>query len=388
MAMESAIKYDYIIAGAGAAGLSLAYHLLLHPIFCQKKILIIDRERKEANDRTWCFWEKEVGLFESCVTQQWSKLRFASPEWSEIVSPLPYRYKMIEGHRFYDFCWQKIAQFANVTVVQEEIIKIEKGRVIGKNHAFDGEIIFNSALFEIKKTKTDHHLLQHFKGWYIKFENEVLFPDVATLMDFTVAQEGDCRFMYVLPTSNTEALVEYTAFSDTLFDQKKYDSELLKYLDSQFPGQNYQIKRTEYGIIPMTNAHIESPSQSGVFAIGTAGYATKASSGYTFAFIQRQCRHIIKGLENNNLTQESLKPTRKFQFYDSVLLNVLATNKYEAWKVFTGLFRKLPTALVLKFLNEESNFWEDLRIMNASDKVNFTKAGIEEIVKKRIFSKT
>jgi lycopene beta-cyclase len=50
--------YDYIIVGAGAAGLMLANAMALDPFFSDKRILILDKDPKEANDRTWCFWEK------------------------------------------------------------------------------------------------------------------------------------------------------------------------------------------------------------------------------------------------------------------------------------------------------------------------------------------
>ena len=50
--------FDYIIAGSGAAGLTLAY-MLLENEYTKKKLLIIDKDLKENNDRTWCFWQKE-----------------------------------------------------------------------------------------------------------------------------------------------------------------------------------------------------------------------------------------------------------------------------------------------------------------------------------------
>jgi lycopene beta-cyclase len=49
--------YDYIICGGGMSGLSLAYQLSISKL-SNKKILIIDPERKTKNDRTWAFWEK------------------------------------------------------------------------------------------------------------------------------------------------------------------------------------------------------------------------------------------------------------------------------------------------------------------------------------------
>ena len=51
-------KYDYIIIGAGASGLLLADAMGNDSFFADKKILILDKEAKKTNDRTWCYWEK------------------------------------------------------------------------------------------------------------------------------------------------------------------------------------------------------------------------------------------------------------------------------------------------------------------------------------------
>ena len=56
-------QFDYIIVGAGCAGLSLAMHMMKSSAFTQSQILIIDKAPKQVNDRTWCFWEQENGLF-------------------------------------------------------------------------------------------------------------------------------------------------------------------------------------------------------------------------------------------------------------------------------------------------------------------------------------
>ena len=49
--------YDYIITGAGAAGLMLAYRLAKDSFFDQKSILILDPIKRSTDDRTWSFWE-------------------------------------------------------------------------------------------------------------------------------------------------------------------------------------------------------------------------------------------------------------------------------------------------------------------------------------------
>jgi lycopene beta-cyclase len=70
------MQYDYIISGAGCAGLSLAMHIINSGRLADKKILLIDKDPKRANDRTWCFWEKDKGLFESIVVKEWEKVSF------------------------------------------------------------------------------------------------------------------------------------------------------------------------------------------------------------------------------------------------------------------------------------------------------------------------
>ena len=60
-------SYDYIILGAGCAGLSLLMRMIGSNQFNDKKILLIDKEQKNKNDRTWCFWEKDKGLFDPVV---------------------------------------------------------------------------------------------------------------------------------------------------------------------------------------------------------------------------------------------------------------------------------------------------------------------------------
>ena len=49
-------------------------------------------------------------------------------------------------------------------------------------------------------------------------------------MDFSIEQKGNTRFMYVLPTSTTEALLEYTLFSADLLPKEEYETEIQNYI--------------------------------------------------------------------------------------------------------------------------------------------------------------
>ena len=68
--MEKQI-FDYIICGGGASGLLLLDALSGDSYFNTPSILLIEQEVKNSNDRTWCFWEKGTGKWDSLVKHQW-----------------------------------------------------------------------------------------------------------------------------------------------------------------------------------------------------------------------------------------------------------------------------------------------------------------------------
>jgi len=77
------LQYDYIIIGAGAAGLMLADTMGKDAFFAEKSILLLDKDTKETNDRTWCFWEKGAGLFENIIYKEWNHIFFAGKGFSK-----------------------------------------------------------------------------------------------------------------------------------------------------------------------------------------------------------------------------------------------------------------------------------------------------------------
>src|SRR5688572_30393517 len=86
-------RYDFIFAGTGCAALSIVMRMIKSGKFGDKKILLLDKEPKTKNDRTWCFWEKENGFFEEIVYRKWEKLSFLSDQYSNTMDISPYQYK-------------------------------------------------------------------------------------------------------------------------------------------------------------------------------------------------------------------------------------------------------------------------------------------------------
>ena len=352
--------------------------------FIDKKILLIDKSPKAGRDRTWCFWEKEDGFFEEIVYRKWDKLSFFSDNLSISMNIAPYQYKMIRGIDFYDYCFDKIKKNSNIEEFygdsgggffhKEGITLILNGEQVNIGHA----VVFNSIYHSAQNQTGIKTLLQHFKGWVIETDKPTFSPDKATLMDFRVHQDYGTAFIYVLPFSETKALVEYTLFTKSLLTPEQYNGEIEFYIKEILKIDNYSLKEEEFGVIPMTNEKFQFYSD-GVYHIGTAGGQTKPSSGYTFQFIQKQSRQIVDQLlADKSLTLIPDTPKR-FRFYDNTLLHILYHNKLQGKKLFTQLFKRNKPQQVLRFLDNESSLSDELKIISSLPTWPFLKAALKQL---------
>ena len=383
--------YAFILIGGGLAGQSLIYHLLQGPLR-GKRIALIDLEPKTSNDRTWCFWEQTPGPFEDIVCQRWDRLDFFSPSFSQTLDISPYTYKMIRGADFYQFVENALAAAPSVDRIYGKVqgwktnpegveVLLEDGRTIKGNWGF-------SSLPSRPIDRARYHYMdQHFKGWVIRTEAPTFDPTAATFMDFRVPQEHGLSFLYALPVDTHRALVELTFFSNKLFTSEEYDAQLRALIPEFVTTQPYEVEHTEMGAIPMTDFPFPR-SEGRIVYIGTAGGHTKPSSGYTFWRLQKNLLRLVRQLEETGapFPLPAIAPAR-YGLFDSTLLNVLDGGALSAGDLFADLFRHNPPARVLKFLNEETSWTEDLQIMASVPTAPFLKAFLGEM-KKKIISPT
>lgn len=382
-------KYDFIIAGGGLAGLSLAYYMN-QTVLREKSILIIDQDTKTKNDRTWCFWEKDNrSPFDAIIHRQWQKVFFHGTNFSAALNLGDYSYKWLRGIDFYDFVKTDLASNSNIRFVQEHIERIKDtptgGFVITTENQYLAEYVFDSTK-SLKLNLADcHNMLQHFKGWEIVTDKPVFDPTCPTMMDYRVEQRGvGVRFMYVLPESPTRAMVEYTVFSDKLLSPTEYDAELHKYLKDFLKIENFSIEHEEFGVIPMTDEPILNHEGEHVVRIGTSGGYVKASTGYAFQRTQRFTQALVKNLVT---VGKPMSPKKNFKkhfkdWLDSTLLNVLLKNRALGKDVFTALYQKNPTPRLFAFLDEDTSLFEDLRIMSTVPLWAFTKGAFDALRKR------
>ena len=371
--------YDYIIAGGGGSGLSLVYHLLQTRLG-QKNILIIDRDEKQANDRTWCFWEAGPGPFEAVVHHRWQHTYFHGENYSDLLDLRPYQYKMIRSSDYYQHIKQAIAAHPNVEWLSAEVQAMHESdagaQVMTSAGTFTADWVFSSLRDPREREHLNGYtyLLQHFKGWVIQTPEDFFDPRHATLMDFRIAQHRECRFFYVLPTDARTALVEFTLFSPKLLPEPGYEAALRDYLRRFLSLDDYTIAHEEFGVIPMTDKPYPARQSEHIINIGTAGGQTKPSTGYTFRRIHRDSEQLVGSLLRTGRPARVFSGwEQRFRLYDSTLFRVMERQGYPVKEIFTDLFRRNPADRVLRFLDEQTSFGEELQIANSVNRGAFAR---------------
>ena len=381
--------FDYIICGGGMSGLSLAYQLSLSTL-SDKKILIIDPERKTKNDRTWAFWEKIDNPFDQILFKKWEKVKIVDSHKKEKNYNLEeYNYKLLRGIDFYDFVNTHLNKFPNIVFCLDKVENIAENTdnvvvTTSNNHKFTAQYIFDSTFKLNLESKKHQNLLQHFKGLVIETKDNLFEKDIPDMMNFGVPQkESECRFMYVLPFAKNRAIIEFTVFSEKLLSEKEYDQSLFEYIEKDLKLTDYKILEEEFGVIPMSDIETQDIVSKRIIRIGTAGGATNPATGYTFSNTQKKLKKIVRTLEKgeDNFEKESLWQKRHL-IYASTLLNVIKENRHPMAEVFDQLFAKNPISQVFKFLDGETTFWEEIKIMWSTPKIKFGMAFFAVILKK------
>ena len=380
--------YNYIFTGSGLSALMTVYEMILSGKFKDKTILLIDENSKKTNDRTWCFWD-ENNLYHDIVSKKWTTALFADKNMTRQLILKPYQYKMVKGLDFYTLVFDELSKHSNIHFVNQKVIDFQelgnhcvvKTDSEGSEESFTCNKIFNSIFIpEPIKIQTKYPFLhQHFIGWFIKSKEAVFNSDCATFMDFSVEQKGNTRFMYVLPTSENEALIEYTLFSKDLLPKEEYETEIKNYIQ-KLGITNYELREKEQGNIPMTSYEFWKHNTKNIINIGSAGGWTKASTGYTFKNTTKKSKSLVQFLQTETDFRKFHKKD-KFWFYDLLFLDVLNRRNDLGAEVFSALFKKGKPSLIFRFLDEETSLWEDLQVIWKCPKGLFVRTMFGRIFK-------
>jgi lycopene beta-cyclase len=377
--------YDYAIIGAGAAGTLIADALLSDPHFEKCSVLIVDRPGDQYIDRTWCFWSERNHALAHLVSHQWSEIYAGDSDDPNYQSIAPYTYQMIRGVDFHGYFRSRIKKNGQVEWVEQEVVAVSESENVVEirttAEVYTAARVFDSRFdYKLFREHTKYPVLQqHFVGWFIKTEVPQFNPDQALFMDFSVPQMGNTRFMYVLPTLDREALVEYTLFSHEPLKPEAYAEAIKAYL-SKKNIDAYEVVKTESGSIPMSCAPFWERQSKRIIPIGLSAGWAKPSTGFTFDRTLVRVKRIVEELKKGNA---SIRVQRKDRFwlYDLLLLDILDRQNHKGASIFSRLFRKRKPQLILRFLGEKTRFNQELSIMAANKPLPFLVAFMRRLFK-------
>lgn len=350
------INRDIVVIGLGSAALQLARHFHDDPQFSDKRILFIDPQRQSA--KSWCFWHAGPHPMDPWVDYEWKRLHVQSKGWGKVEKPGAYTYRHVSSTHLYQWFFEELLPLhPNWEFVQQGVLHFVE-EADGVLVSTDSDTYMAAQVYDSRLDANDLHpplILQHFRGWILEAEEDLFDAQCATFMDFHLTdQEEAPTFVYVLPFSSRKALVETTMFSRKKMDPHHYDTITEKYIAEKWPGAKLKKTGEEQGAIPMAFVKEAPPSLGRYRKIGGAAGCIKPTTGYAFNRIHR---HLAALMEGSARTK-----SRRFSFYDRLLLRIIDERPEMVPAIFQRLFKHNPLHRILRFLDEDSSLLEEIRI--------------------------
>lgn len=371
-------SYDYIVAGAGCAGLSLLWYVLDSPLQ-ETRILLVDRDLSPQPKKTWCFWGNDSLPFQHIADRSWDRMAVGFPDrWVE--EDLGHNvYHCVRSEAYHEHVMERVRAHSNVTLLEADIDGLYDtagGAVVeAGGHSYAARHVFQSCFVSpYDRAQPVHYpLRQHFGGWEIETATAAFNPDVVTLMDFDTAQHGATVFYYILPFSPTRALVEYTVFSPDPWDRARYDAAIHRYI-RQLTDAPYEVIRREYGVIPMEERPRHQRYGQHITSIGTVGGITKPTTGYTFQRVHEHTHQLVRTMLADGRPDPVAVTSPRYRFYDLLLLRILHEHPQWGRPIFHRLFAYNSIDRVLSFIGEDTHLGQDMRIFSRLPYGPFLKA--------------
>lgn len=372
--------YDFVFIGLGAGNSLILLDLIKNGLTKNKQIAIFEADNKSVNDKTYCFWAakedtivKDLGQI---ISHSFNQINVNQSKDLDIFSH-PYHY--IRSIDLYDYTLEKINQ-ENIDVYRIGIDSIncidEIYAVHSKDNIFRANYIFDSRppTISVKKTK-DIYLSQSFYGLHIKSEKSIFNDKAFEMMNFQVDQGGYTQFIYVIPFSKNEGLIELTRFGQEKIDTVYASAILDKFILDNYG--NYNVLNEEIGSIPMTTFVNPNNQHKGILNTGASANLIKPSTGYGFKNMHSFSKLVSKKIKSGNFTafnRINITSKKRFKFYDRLLLLILLHWPSEGKRIFSRLFLKNSIHSIFSFLDEKTTVWQEIKIFSTLPIFLFLKA--------------
>ena len=379
--------YDYAIVGAGVSGLVLAW-LLCDSSLREKRLLVIDGAHDDDELRTLSFWSDGPMALESLVTKRWSDLVVHTECSTHSVRAVAHTYRTLFFADLQRETKRRVLAGPENRIVDgrlRELVQDDSGATLTVGaETFRARWVMDSR-FRLKGLGVDtqkwHFLKQYFYGWIVEAPTDAFEPSQATLLDFRAPTRPGTGFFYVLPFSETRALVELVTLEPV-----EAEPMVRGYLESRFGIREAVLVDREAGTSPMTEQPFPWREGKRVRKLGVAAGRLKPSTGYALTRIVEDGASIVRSLEKHGHPFCPPKNQWLFRWLDGVLLELWERSPERIPPVFARLFAKNPVDRVFRFLDEKIRLWELFLLVLSLPKWPFVRAAVVWLMR-RTFSK-
>ena len=366
-------KADIAIIGAGISGLSLATQLKRQ----NPKAAITLIGPGDLRNQRICTWlnanERAPALLNTCIDRDWDTWGFRDNAGTfHNQQAETSRYVAIDGKRF-KAQLEEQAELLGVRRVHDSCVEAQwrdGGYQILCNHQTE----LSTHLVDTRPPAIPNKTIkQQFVGHIIRCDRPHKHS-TPTLMDFTaspIANDG-LTFIYSLPLSDHELLIEATTFSPTYHAHADYETCIKQWITNNLATTTaWTHIKTESGVLPM--GPIE-PINDSLVRCGIAGGAARASTGYSWHGTQRQLVHLTSMFSHTGKLSNKPVYSRRAQFMDAVFLRVLRFQPQAIYTLFIAMAQRLPGDTLAQFLCDEGGWNPCLQTIMAAPKWPFIRA--------------
>ena len=379
---------DLIIVGAGLAGLMTAWRCL--DVHRELKVLVIEASDKIAGDHTWSFNRSDI--IDQC--QEWIE-PFIAYQWDKYDVKFPKRERQLD----IPYCTGN-----SETLTKCVQPHIESGRLKVKLNSRAAEMTSEYVILENGERLTSKCVLdasghkpndkkvlgyQKFVGRTIKTKEPhgLKYP---IIMDATVEQLGGYRFVYCLPFTDTEILVEDTYYTDgAALSENEVAARVDDYINLKGWG-DHELLRQEKGVLPITLAvdaeygEDVAEDENRPVQLGMVGGYYHAVTGYSLLEAVKSAEVVSDMIAKNkpdyaNAILHEMIYHKRDHYYEESFLRLLnrmlfrATKPEKRYKVLER-FYGLPEGLVARFYRNRLTKKDKLRILIGKPPVPVSKA--------------
>jgi lycopene beta-cyclase len=373
------VKTGLILVGGGLANSLIASRILgERPDF---PLLVVERGASLGANHTWSFHDSDLTgdqrrWMEPLIAHRWSSHELRFPGRHRIIDD---GYNSVTSERLHEVVAPTLAARVRFGT---EVAEVTPGGIVLAN----GERIESRAVIDGRGDPGGNHLdiaFQKFLGLFVRLD-EPHGLSGPILMDATVKQTDGYRFVYTLPFSDTDLLIEDTYYAD----QPDLDHHLLRSGIEDYAEKEgwvvAAITGEEVGVLPIVlGGDIDAFwafGPEGVARSGMRGAFFHPTTGYSLPEAVRLAEEIaaIPDLESASLfeltrrrSEELWRRTGYYRLLNRMLFRAAEPElRYRIFERFYGL----SGGLIRRFYAGRLKWTDKLRVLTGKPPVPVHRA--------------